>query len=221
LLIIPNSMWLHTTIKLLNLNEVLPALALGLNMCCAWFLSHSFLTIGLPILRELGAGALWEKPLKLFGVRWKIVETAITQKAEVIYGLWLLVLAAFCGIITLFMSLKPNSWIFSFIIVIITIILFVGLGRIIVPLLKYCFFTKAAKNSLQDYPGAWLELERNQRNEKIAEEVGCYNLGKFYGKLTVSVLQKYLEKLNNTQNDKSDKHHNNRYGQLWKKKPRK
>jgi len=129
------------------------------------------------LVRELGAGALWEKPLTLFGVRWTIVETAIKQKAEVVYGLSLLVLAAVCGFITLFMSLKPHNWIFSLIIVTITIILFLTIGQIMVPLLNYCFFIKAAKESLHTSPEYWLGLETEKRNEKIAKEVNCYNLG--------------------------------------------
>jgi len=60
---------INIVIKFLNLNEILPAVTLGLNISCAWFLARSFISIGLPILRELGTGALWENPLTLFGVR--------------------------------------------------------------------------------------------------------------------------------------------------------
>lgn len=194
------------------INEILPSAALALNISCAWFLARSFLSIGLPILRELGAGALVENALTLFGVRWKIVETAIRQKAEVTYGLSLLVLAAFCGFVTLFMSLKPHNWIFALIIVTITVILFLAIGQIMVPLLNYCFFVKAAKQSLHTSPEYWLGLKTEQRNEEIAKQVKCYHLDKFYEKFATKKLQKYLKKLNDMKNGKFDKRHIDSYG---------
>jgi len=212
-------MWIiHLITKLLYLNEILPAAALGLNICCAWFLARSFLAIGLPILRELGAGAYWEEPPNLFGVRWKIVATAIKQKAEVFYGLSLLVLAAVCGFIALFMTLIPHDLILSFIIVTITIVLFIGAGQIIVPLLNYRFFVKAAKEALHTSPEYWLGIETDQRNEKIAEQVGLYDLRKFYEKHATKKLQQYLEKMDAMKNGKLAKRHIDNYGQLWNKK---
>jgi len=104
------------------------------------------------------------------------VETAIKQKAEVVYGLSLLVLAALCGFITLFMSLKPHNWIFSLLIVITIFVLCWGIGQIIVPLLNYYFFTKAAKKSLRTSPGYWLGLKTEQRNDKIMEELTKENI---------------------------------------------
>jgi hypothetical protein len=203
---------INIVIKFLNLNEILPAVTLGLNVSCAWFLARSFLSIGLPILRELGVGALCEKPLTLFGVRWKIVETAIKQKAEVVYGLSLLVLAALCGFVTLFMSLKPHNWISTVLIVTITIILFWNIGQIIVPLLNYCFFTRAAKQSLHTSPEYWLGLKINPRNEEIIKEVKCYHLGKFYENRATKALKKYLEKLDDMNNGKFEKRHIDSYG---------
>lgn len=199
-------------IEFLNLNEILPAVMLGLNISCAWFLARSFLTIGLPILRELGAGAYFQQPPTLFGVRWKTVETAIKQKAEVVYGLSLLVLAAVCGFITLFMSLKPHNWIFTVLIVTITIILFLTIGQIMVPLLNYCFFTGAAKQSLHTSPEYWLGLETEKRNEEIAKQVKCYHLGKFYEKFATKKLQKYLKKLDDMNNGKFERRHIDSYG---------
>jgi hypothetical protein len=183
-----------------------------LNISCAWFLARSFISIGLPILRELGAGALVENPLTLFGVRWKIVETAIKQKAEVVYGLSLLVLAAVCGFIVLFMSLKPHNWIFSLLIVIAIFVLFWGIGKIIVPLLNYCFFVKAAKESLHTSPQYWLGLETEKRNEEIAKQVKCYHLGEFFEKFATKKLQKYLKKLDDMKNGKFDIRHIDSYG---------
>lgn len=203
---------INIVIKFLNLNEILPAAALALNICCAWFLARSFISIGLPILRELGTGAYVQQPPTLFGVRWKIVETAIKQKAEVVYGLSLLVFAALCGFITLFMSLKPHNWIFSLVIVITIFVLFWGIGQIIVPLLNYWFFIKDAKKSLHTSPEYWLGLKTEQRNENIVKEVGCYHLGKFYEKRATKVLQKYLEKLGNMKNGKFEKRHIDKYG---------
>jgi len=198
--------------RFLSLNEILPAVTLGLNISCAWFLARSFLSIGLPILRELGTGAYLQQPPTLFGVRWKTVETAIKQKAEVVYGLSLLVLAALCGFITLFMSLKPHNWIFSLLIVITIFVLFWGIGKIIVPLLNYCFFTGAAKQSLHTSPEYWLGLETEKRNEEIAKEVKCYHLGKFCEKLATKRLQKYLKKLDDMNNGTFERRHIDSYG---------
>jgi len=198
--------------RFLSLNEILPAVTLGLNISCAWFLARSFLCIGLPVLRELGTGAYWQQPPTLFGVRWKIVETAIKQKAEVVYGLSLLVLAAFCGFITLLVSLKPHNWIFSLFIVIITIILFVCIGQIIVPILNYYSFIKAAKKSLHTSPEYWLGLTPKERNEKIAKEVNCYSLGRFYEKYVTKRLQKYLKKLDDINNGTCERRHIDNYG---------
>ncbi len=209
---------INIVIKFLNLNEILPAVTLGLNVSCAWFLARGFLSIGLPILRELRAGALMENPLTLFGVRWKIVETAIKQKAEVTYGLSLLVLAALCGFVTLFMSLKPHNWIFSFLIVIVIFVLFWGIGEIMVPLLNYYFFIKAAKESLHTSPGYWLGLGTEKRNEEIAKEVKCYHLAKFYEKFVTKMLQKYLKKLDDMNNGKFEKRYIDKHGQPWNEK---
>lgn len=203
---------INIVIKFLNLNEILPATALALNISCAWFLARSFISIGLPILRELGAGAYFQQPPTLFGVRWKTVETAIKQKAEVTYGLLLLVLAALCGFLSLFMSLKPHNWIFSLIIVTITIILFLTIGQIMVPLLNYYFFIKAAKESLHTSPEYWLGLETEKRNEEIAKQVKCYHLGKFYEKLATKRLQKYLAKLDDLNNGKFEKRYIDSHG---------
>jgi hypothetical protein len=44
------------------------------------------------------------------------------------------------------------------------------------------------------------------------KQVKCYHLGKFYEKFTTKKLQKYLEKLGNMKNGKSDKRYIDKYG---------
>ena len=110
------------------------------------------------------------------------------------------------------MSLKPHNWIFSLIIVTITIILFLTIGQIVVPLLNYCFFIKAAKESLHTSPEYWLGLTQEKRNEEIVKQVKCYHLGKFNEKFATKKLQKYLKKLDDMKNGKFDIRHIDSYG---------
>jgi hypothetical protein len=204
---------INIVINFLNLNEILPAVALGLNIGCVWFLARSFLTIGFPILWVLGMGALCEKAYTLFGVRWELVEATIKQKAEVVYGLLLFLLAIILEIVILSNSLKPSNWYVPLIMAIIPVIVFIEIGhRTIVPVLKYCFFMRNAKKSLFNSKASWLKLNHNKRNGKIAEQVKCYHLGKFYEKFATKKLQKYLEKLGNMKNGKFEKRHIDKYG---------
>jgi Zn-dependent protease with chaperone function len=179
---------------IINLNNILPALALGANISCVCFLARSFFFIGYPLLVELGAGAVWEKIHTLFGIRSNIVKNAIQQKAEVVYGLLLLALASLFEFITTALSLKPHFWLSS-IFVIITIFIFFYIGHFIVPFFYYCFFVQAAKKSLRIQKLPWLGLDYHQREQKITEQVKLYNLGQFHERRAIKKLQEYISEL--------------------------
>jgi hypothetical protein len=180
---------------IINLNNILPAGALGANISCVWFLARSFFFVEYPLLVELGAGAVWEKIHTLFGIRSNIVKNAIQQKAEVVYGLFLLALASVFEFITLTFSLKPHFWLSSIIFVIITVFIFFNIGHFIVPFLNYYFFIQAAKKSLRIQKLSWLGLDNNLRNQKITDQVKCYNLGQFHERRAIKKLQEYISEL--------------------------
>jgi len=61
----------------------------GLLTCAAstFLLARSFIRIGAVDLWEIGAGAIWEGDYSIFGVRWKLVQSACRQRADTFWGL--------------------------------------------------------------------------------------------------------------------------------------
>ncbi|HEX7320860.1 MAG TPA: hypothetical protein VF399_10955 [bacterium] len=168
--------------------EILISLTTSFNICCVWFLSRSFATTGFPILRTLGCGALWERMGTFFGVRWKLVESALQQKAEVIFGLILLGLSSMGNFTLMFMNkTSSNNWILYLIISCIIVPIICAIGNfIVVAYLYYYFFLKAAKDSLYWQIARSKNITEDQKiwlgpngMENLKKEIKNYHLDLF------------------------------------------
>lgn len=185
----------------MNFSEILVSLLFSLNIGCVWFLSRSFMIVGIHFIRALGTGALFERPLSLFGVRYELVEAVMRQKAEVAYGLLMFLGAAIVNIIFLFNPPEPKNWWLCAIILVFTTTVILLTGHYgFVPHLYFRFFMKNAKASLANNK-EWIQLDSKVVKGKMERELKCYHLGDYYEKKAIDKLERYLISLQNRMAD--------------------
>ncbi len=85
----------------MGLQQLLSACGLTLAALSTLFLSRTFVRVGSADLWEIGAGAILGDD-EIFGVRWKLVQTACRQRADSMVGLGMLFLGMVAQFVALF-----------------------------------------------------------------------------------------------------------------------